>query len=95
MAIHDAKLLTGDSMRLRLLWGAVCLAGLVLWYREELQSITWVQGGVLILSLSSVTCAEVFLAPHLKHRAGVTILLAVSELVFVVWLAWLLPNLGH
>ena len=94
MALHDAKLLTGDSMRLRLLWGAACLAGLLLWYLERLQLFTWTQGAVLILLLSSVTCVEVFLVPRLKHRAGLTVLLAVTELMFIVWLAWFLPRLG-
>ena len=85
------KLVTAEFIRVRVLWGAVCLLSLVAWYFEKLQELTWKQGTFLILSLSLLTVGEVVVLPRLQRRAGITVLLTVGELVFLGWLAWFLP----
>jgi hypothetical protein len=87
--------MTGDFIRVRVVLGAACLASLVLWYLEKLHSLTWLQGTLLVVSLSSVTCTELFLAPRLKYRAGLAMLVTSAELLLIAWLAWFLPRLGR
>jgi len=95
MLTVQGKQITGEFIRLRVLWAALCLASLVLWYWIELQTLTWSERAILISSFLALGCSEAFLAPRLRNRAGLTIALAMGEMMFLAWLAWSLASTGH
>lgn len=89
---ESGRLLTTTFAPLRALWAGACLVSLVFWYLELLNKLTVAQSALLVFSLLSLSGVQFLLLPRLKHRAGLTMLLSMAELVVLAWLVWLLAS---
>ncbi len=90
----NGKLFTGGFIRLRVFWGAVCVASLVLWYLEQLQTLTWQQGAVLMAALLAVTSEEILLAPRFQKQTGLAMTITAFEVVLLAGAFFLVHSMG-
>ena len=88
MLTREPKLLTHDFIRVRVLWIAVCLASLALWYVQRLWALDWPRRVGFVVSPFAVTGLGVFLAPRLKSRLALTLILTVAVILVLAWLGW-------